>query len=90
MQVRALLKWVALGFENFDEPLKFNGHYPRIKLSGFHCTMESVALPSSSRLLPLFSFPVVDGLPQPPLGKPSSMTLCYFGSAQHLSREMSR
>lgn len=40
MQVRALLEWVALGLENSDEPLKFNGHYSRINLSESLCTME--------------------------------------------------
>lgn len=91
MQVRALLEWVAFGLENFDEPLKFSGHYPRINLSEFPCTIESVACSSSNRPIKhQFSFSILNGLPPLPLGKPPSTTLCYFGSAQCQPREMSR
>lgn len=91
MQVRALLEWIALGLENSDEPLKFSGHYPRINLSESHCTMKVWLfhpLTEGREFLPLFSFPIVNGLP--PWGKSSSMTIYYLGSAQHLPREMSK
>lgn len=82
MQVRALLKWVALGFENFDELLKFSGHKSRINLRVFCCALGSAALSSSNRPIPLafFSFPIVNACQHHlweslPLGSSATLSL---------------
>lgn len=90
MQVRALLELVALGLENSDEPLKFSGHYSRINLSESCCTMEVWLFPPLTDPLSVAPAPILIFNSQLPWEKPSSMTIYYLGSAQHLPREMSK